>query len=178
MCPSVPALTAGAMADQLKGPSIMSIQIIKSGRSRRDARVHQYMQEIRDIARGGFNRRDLLKLGLVMGGAGLAALDGFRGFRPHWAHAKNGGGGREGAGGLALESPPNTPFVEPLPIPPTLTPVRLNPTPTKGTDPLASVVTGFTEISRPDHQRWEEFLPVRMYETIEAAVSHNFYVAK
>src|SRR3989441_6147281 len=96
------------------GGSAMSIQVLKSGRRRQEELVSRYMQEIRDIAKGGFNRRELLKMGLVMGGAGLIELAGMRGFKPYWAHADN---------AIPFISPPNTPFVDPLPIPPTMRPV-------------------------------------------------------
>jgi FtsP/CotA-like multicopper oxidase with cupredoxin domain len=56
-------------------------------------------------------------------------------------------------------------------------PVTLTPAPTKGPNPLPSAVTGFTEAPRADHQRWEEFLPTEMYESVERAVPHSFYPA-
>jgi len=147
----------------------MPIHIIKSDRRKTEQLASRYMQEIRDIAKGGFSRRELLKMGLVLGGTGLAALHGIPNFRPHWAHADD---------GIPFISPPNTPFVDPLPIPPVMQPVSLNPAPTKGPNPLPSAVMGFKEADRPDHQRWEEFLPVTMYESVERAVSHNFYPAR
>jgi FtsP/CotA-like multicopper oxidase with cupredoxin domain len=136
-----------------------------------ERRVGRYMQEIRDIVKAGLNRRELLRMGLVMGGAGAAALQGAKNFKPHWAHAAS------GSGGLELRSPRNSPFVDPLPIPPVMRPVTLNPAPTKGPNPVPSAVPGslFTEANRPDHQRWEEFVPTKMYESIEKAVPHDFY---
>jgi len=136
-----------------------------SGSDAHEKRVSRYMQEIRDIAKAGLSRRELFRIGLVMGGAGAAALQGARNFKPYWAHADS----------LSLRSPRNTPFVDPLPIPPVMKPVALNPAPTKGTNPVPSAVTGFTEASRPDHQRWEELLPAEMYESVEKAVPHDFY---
>jgi len=130
------------------------------------------MQEIRDIAKAGLSRRELFRIGLVTGGAGAAALQGMQGFKPYWAHAAKGSGS---GGSLELRSPRNTPFVDPLPIPPVMKPVPLNPAPTKGTNPVPSAVTGFPEASRPDHQRWEELLPAEMYESVEKAVPHDFY---
>ena len=65
----------------------MALHIIKGDRNEQERKVHRYMQEIRDIARGGFNRRELLKMGLVLGGAGLIELAGMPNFRPFWAHA-------------------------------------------------------------------------------------------
>jgi len=134
--------------------------------------VGWYMQEIRDIAKAGLSRRELFRLGLVMGGGGAAALQGARGFKPYWAHAASGPGS---GGSLTLRSPRNTPFIDSLPIPPVMQPVTLNPGPTKGPNPVRSAVTGFTETNRPDHQRWEEFLPATMYESVEKAVPHDFY---
>lgn len=144
------------------------------GSKENEKRVGRYMQEIRDIAKAGLNRRELFRMGLVMGGGGLAALQGARGFKPYWAHAASGSGS---GGSLELRSPRNTPFIDPLPIPPVMQPVTLSPAPTKGTNPVPSAVPGslFTEASRPDHQRWEEFPPAKMYESIEKAVPHDFY---
>ena len=136
------------------------------GSKENEKRVGRYMQEIRDIAKAGFSRRELFRMGLVMGGGGLAALQGVRNFKPHWAHADN---------SLPFRSPRNTPFVDPLPIPPVMRPVTLTPAPTKGTNPARSAVNGFAEATRPDHQRWEQFLPAKMYESIEKAVPHDFY---
>ncbi len=85
------------------------------GSKENEKRVGRYMQEIRDIAKAGLNRRELFRMGLVMGGGGLAALQGARGFKPYWAHAAKGSGS---GGSLELRSPRNTPFIDPLPIPP------------------------------------------------------------
>ena len=150
----------------------MSRKCGSSNEKEMESRVIRYMQEVRDISKAGLNRRELLRMGLVMGGAGAAALQGARGFKPYWAHAASGSGS---GGSLELRSPRNTPFVDPLPIPPVMRPVTLNPAPTKGTNPALSAVTGFSEATRPDHQRWEELLPVTMYESIEKAVPHDFY---
>jgi len=163
----------------------MSIQVLKSGRRRQEELVSRYMQEIRDIAKGGFNRRELLKMGLVMGGAGLIELAGMRGFKPYWAHADN---------AIPFISPPNTPFVDPLPIPPTMRPVTLNPAPTKARNPNPAAgpgpvngvpdVRGFTEGRVEPHQRWTQFggasetapgFNGTMLESVEQAVRFNFY---
>ncbi|HSB71413.1 MAG TPA: multicopper oxidase domain-containing protein [Candidatus Methylomirabilis sp.] len=157
----------------------MPLHIIKADRLNHERTVHRYMQEMREIARGGFSRRELLKMGLVMGGAGLIELAGMPTFRPYWAHADD---------GIPFTSPPNTPFTDPLPILPVMKPVTLNPAPTKGPNPVHAArvpsppnvvdVTGFPETDRPFHQRWEEFLPKEMYESVEQAVLHNFYPAR
>ena len=104
----------------------MAPHIRSSGSNEHEKRVSRYMQEIRDIAKAGLSRRELFRMGLVMGGAGAAALQGARGFKPYWAHADS----------LPFRSPRNTPFIDPLPIPPVMRPVTLNPAPTKGTNPV------------------------------------------
>jgi hypothetical protein len=71
----------------------------------------RYMQEIRDIVKAGLSRRELLRTGLVSGSAGLLALYGLRHFKPYWGHAQL------LADEINFNSPPNTPFVDPLPIP-------------------------------------------------------------
>jgi hypothetical protein len=68
-------------------------------------------------------------------------------------------------------SPANTPFQDPLPIPPTLSVKTLSPAPTK------SANIGAGEAARADHQRWDQFLPQKTYELEEVAVSENFYPA-
>ena len=65
----------------------MAPRVVTSGSKENEKRVGRYMQEIRDIAKAGLNRRELFRMGLVMGGAGAAALQGVRGFKPYWAHA-------------------------------------------------------------------------------------------
>src|SRR6266852_5786246 len=134
----------------LQGVEVMSLHIIKSDRRKEEERIGRYMQEIRDIVAARLSRRELLRMGLVMGGAGLLALHGTRNFRPYWAHADD-------DHDLRLTSPPNTPFVDPLPIPPVLQQTTLNPAPTFGTNPTAvpgarPVIGGFTEAARDAHQ--------------------------
>ena len=157
----------------------MAIQILKADRRQQEKRIGRYMQEIRDIVRGGFDRRELLKMGLVMGGAGLLAMRGMRNFRPYWAHADDNSG-------IRVISPPNTPFQDPLPIPPVMQRTTLDPAPTKGPNPAPSALTGFTETKRPDHQRWTQFRGTSdtapgftgaMYEILELPVQHDFYPA-
>ena len=152
-----------------------------SGRKNLDTRIGRYMQEIRDIVKAKLSRRELLRMGLVSGSSGLLALYGMRHFKPYWGHAQL------LANELELHSPPNTPFVEPLPIPQALQQTTLFPAPTKGTNSVVSAVTGFPEAVRPDHQRWTEFgghsdtLPGftdPQYEIIEQAVEHDFYPAR
>ena len=121
---------------------------IKSGDWRRmEKESERYMQEIRDIVSARLSRRELLKLGLVMGGAGLLGLSGVKPFKPYWAHA----------GRKVVCFPPTLEFVEPLPIPPAMTPVTLNPQPTMGVNLALSSVNGFREAIRNPHQRWTEF---------------------
>src|SRR5215468_1541928 len=147
-------------------------------RQNMDKLVGRYMQEIRDIVKAGLSRRELLRMGLVSGSSGLLALYGMRHFKPYWGHAQL------FADEIQFNSPPNTPFVDPLPIPQPVQTTPLSPAPTKGTNPVASVVTGFTEADRPDHQRWTEFggqsdtgagFTGPQYELIEQAVEHDFY---
>src|SRR5215467_404715 len=116
-----------------------------------DKLVGRYMQEIRDIVKAGLSRRELLRIGLVSGSSGLLALYDMRNFKPYWGHT------RLFADEIKFNSPPNTPFVDPLPIPQPVQTRTLSPAPTKGTNPVASAVTGFTEAPRDPHQRWTEF---------------------
>jgi len=155
---------------------IVAIQILRRRGGPQQLRADRYMREIRDIVKGGFSRRELLKMGLVMGSEGLFAMRGMRAFRPYWAHADDGGAVRH-------VSPPNTPFVDPLPIPRVVRPATLDPAPTRGSNPLRSSATGFTETNRPDHQRWTEFggyataagCAATQHELVEMAVQNDFY---
>jgi len=56
----------------------MAPHIRSSGSDAHEKIVSRYMQEIRDIAKAGLNRRELLRMGLVMGGAGAAAEEDAR----------------------------------------------------------------------------------------------------
>jgi hypothetical protein len=132
------------------------------------------MREMREIAAANLDRRDLLKLGLVAGSSGVAALAGTRGFTPYWAHASN----------LQFASPPNRyPFSEPLPISAVMQPIALHPRPTKARNTSPSTYKSFGEAPRPDHQRWSRFggsdtvpgFVGAQCESIEKAVSHDFY---
>src|SRR5215467_1809881 len=124
---------------------------MKSDGRNMEKSLGRYMQEIRDIVQAGLSRRELLRMGLVSGSSGLLALYGMRHFKPYWGHAQL------FANEIKFNSPPNTPFVDPLPIPQPVQQTTLSPKPTKGTNPVASAVTGFTEAVRLDHQRWTEF---------------------
>ncbi len=157
----------------------MSLQIINNFRRRQhEDAVAAYMREIREIQGAGFDRRELLKLGLVAGSSGLAALAAAPSFRPHWAHAA----------ALTLVSPPNTPFIDPLPIPHVLTPKQLDPLPTMGPNPALSGYNGFYECARPAHQQWTQGLggistqaagfAGKMYESCVSEVMHSFYPAQ
>src|SRR5262249_22219489 len=128
----------------------MPLGIITSGRNQQEKLVAKYMQEIRDIVKARLGRRELLRLGLVLGAGGVAAMRGMRDFRPYWAYADD---------DVKFISPPNTPFQDPLPIPPVIGATTLNPAPTKGTNSAPSALTGFTEAERPEHQFWDQFLP-------------------
>jgi FtsP/CotA-like multicopper oxidase with cupredoxin domain len=130
----------------------------------------RYMKEIRDADKANLTVRQYLREGLVSGGAGLLALSGMRNFRPYWAHASHSVDGITGTSGQPI-SPPNTPFQDPLPIPPTLAVKTLNPAPTKAANTAAG------EAARADHQKWEQFLPQKTYEIEQVAVSEQFYPA-
>lgn len=163
----------------------MAIHIIESTGRREKRGTARYLKEIRELSKAGLTRRDLFKMGLVMSGAGLLALRATR------------TGAQPGTNPpTSLMSPPNTPFVDPLPIPPILQPTTLDPLPTKGPNPFSSTnsvviakgagpVTpfGFVEAGRPDHQRWTEFggasdgpgFDGPQFESIAMPVKHDFY---
>lgn len=97
----------------------------------------------------GLSRRELIQSGVVAGGTAFLLTQTVR------ARAQFGGGGFGGS----TDSPPTTPFVDELPIPPTVQPVQaLNPAP----QPAA-------------HQRYDEFLPQRLYEISMTEALHSFH---
>lgn len=175
------------------------MQIITSDTSKREKITGQYMQQIRELARARLSRRELISMGLMIGGVGLVAGqargdDGPPSLPPcrfpclgvcddTWINDPT-----------PLSSPPNTPFVDPLPIPAPLQTTILDPAPTKGMNPDPSALTGFTEARlpfppgdppRPDHQFWERFggsaegpgFSGPQYELIERERLHNYYPA-
>jgi hypothetical protein len=145
----------------------MPFEIMKSHKGEKGKVVARYMQEIRDAAKAGLGRRELLRLGLLMGGSGLGALRGLRDFKPTRAHADEN----------RVTSPPNTPFQDPLSIPPVVGGTVLNPEPTKGPNPTPSALTGFTEARTEEHQFFDQFPPKQEHELVEQEVQHQFYPA-
>lgn len=98
-----------------------------------------------------FNRRELLKLGLVASAGSAGYLISKTGF------------GQSNAG-----SPRTRPFVDPLPIPPVKTPVSvLNPAPRQS--PLPG------EGRRRAHQAYTRFPPQKYYEVHQKVGRHRFH---
>jgi FtsP/CotA-like multicopper oxidase with cupredoxin domain len=67
------------------------------------------------------------------------------------------------------QSPPHTPFVDDLPVPPVAVPQFLNPFPTEAAN------TGNGEAARAPHQRWFEFFPLLHYQLEARASTHRFH---
>ncbi|MCZ7625804.1 MAG: hypothetical protein M5R38_08135 [Candidatus Methylomirabilis sp.] len=99
---------------------------IEAGGEQKEKLVGRYIQQVREIAKARLSRRELLRMGLVMSGGGLAGLHGLGNARLSWAHSES-----ESSpvclgipqdvwinDPTTLISPRNTPFVDPLPIPP------------------------------------------------------------
>ena len=155
------------------GASAMPLNIISSHTGMKERQAGRYMQEVRDLVKAGLSRRELLRMGLAAGSGGLLAVHGCGG--------GGGGGGSSIASVSPLSdglpddpSPPNTPYSEPLPVN-AMSPTILDPAPTDATNPTPSPTTGCREAVRPSHQKWSEFLPVAMYESVEREVLHHFY---
>lgn len=66
------------------------------------------------------------------------------------------------------QSPPTTPFVQALPIPPIAIPTILNPQPT------VSANTAAGEAPRADHQDFNQFFPLAQYEVFIQPTLHQF----
>jgi FtsP/CotA-like multicopper oxidase with cupredoxin domain len=103
------------------------------------------------------NRRELFKLGLLGGAAVLMPSARRSGMELLWADDRP-------------ASPPTRPFIVELPIPPRAEPVAsLSPAPTAA----ANIAGG--EAPRPDHQRFAEFAPKKLYELHEVEALHSFH---
>src|SRR5262245_31148399 len=100
----------------------------------------------------GLARRDLVKMGVLAAGGFLIG--------------RRTGNTAPPLAGLP-PSPPLNPFVEPLPIPPVLLPVTLNPAPAEF--PVAG------EAPRAPHQFWNRFLPQRTYQLEAIRAQHSFH---
>src|SRR5438128_7343088 len=119
----------------------------------RDAEIARRNRQ--ELITAKLSRRDLIKLGLLTGSGLLVAKRGLS------ARAA------EAAG--ELSSPPTTPFVVPLPIPPIAEPVpSLTPAPRAEPNPAAG------EARQATHQRCDEFLPRAFSELHEREAPHSF----
>lgn len=119
--------------------------------------------------KSGITRRKMLKIGAATGGVTL--LTSTKSFRTHFLEQTvQAQSGTEDCLINPGQSPPTTPFLQALPIPPIAIPkFRLNPAPTKH----ANIEAG--EAPRGDHQRWEEFRPQLYYDIHTKPGLHRFH---
>ncbi|HVI70814.1 MAG TPA: hypothetical protein VM656_04925, partial [Pyrinomonadaceae bacterium] len=126
---------------------------------RREKEIKNAAKNRREIIAARLNRRDMIKAGLLTSAGyliqknGLSARAQFSGSdcdRRWW----------DGSGGNGTPvSPPTTPFVEPMPIPPIAQTVpALSPAPT------AAPNTGAGEARTRNHQAFTTLPPVKFYE--------------
>ena len=117
----------------------------------RDAEVARRNRQ--ELIAAKLGRRDLMKLGLLTASGLLVAKRGLS--------ARVAG---------ATSSPPTTPFIAPLPIPPVLEPqASMTPAPQAEPNP------GAGEARLGVHQRWDEFLPKELYEVHAREAQHSFH---
>ena len=117
----------------------------------RDAEVARRNRQ--ELIAAKLGRRDLMKLGLLTASGLLVAKRGLS--------ARVAG---------ATSSPPTTPFIAPLPIPPVLEPqASMTPAPQAEPNPAAG------EARRVVHQRWDEFLPKELHEVRAREAQHSFH---
>ena len=117
----------------------------------RDAEVARRNRQ--ELIAAKLGRRDLMKLGLLTASGLLVAKRGLS--------ARVAG---------ATSSPPTTPFIAPLPIPPVLEPqASMTPAPQAAPNPSAG------EARLAVHQRWDEFLPKELYEVHAREAQHSFH---
>jgi FtsP/CotA-like multicopper oxidase with cupredoxin domain len=99
-----------------------------------------------EIVDAKLSRRDLFKMGLLTGGGFLVT--------------KMGLSSRAAGAASTVVSPPTTPWIEPLPIPPVAQPVDVS---TWECAPQQACNTAMGEGGRPDgHQFWEQYDPARV----------------
>ena len=122
------------------------------------------------------SRREILKLGAMTGGAAILSSTSLRA-RAQISQSSYGGG----SGSFPLcndrcysncptASPPVTPFMAALPIPPVAQPVSsLDPAPTLNAN------TAGGEAPRAAHQRWSEFMPTVFYDIHAQEFNHSFH---
>ncbi|WP_437949942.1 multicopper oxidase domain-containing protein [Sorangium sp. So ce296] len=103
-----------------------------------------------EIIQAGLTRRDLVKMGLIAGSGYLVTKTGLS------ARASE-----------EPESPPTTPWSQPLVVPPVASNVTLTPAPAE----LA--VTG--EAARAAHPFWTRFLPQKRYELRAQVFQHSYH---
>ena len=131
---------------------------------RREKEIKNAAKNRREIIAAQLSRRDLIKAGLLTSAGYLIQKNGLS------ARAQFGGGGSfgsgcdrrwwDGSGGNGTPvSPPTTPFLEPMPIPPVAQPVTtLSPAPT-----INPNTVGGEARTRP-HQAFTQFAPQKLYE--------------
>jgi FtsP/CotA-like multicopper oxidase with cupredoxin domain len=130
---------------------------------RREREIRNAARNRREIIAARLSRRDLIKAGLLTSAGYLIQKNGLS------ARAQFGGGGGfgdcdrrwwDGSGGNGTPvSPPTTPFVEPMPIPPIAqTVAALNPAPTVAPNTAAG------EQRTRNHQALTTLPPVKFYE--------------
>lgn len=131
---------------------------------RREREIRNAAKNRREIIAARLSRRDLIKAGLLTSAGYLIQKNGLS------ARAQFGGGGSfgsgcdrrwfDGSGGNGTPvSPPTTPFVEPMPIPPIAQPVAsLSPAPTVNPNTAAGEAR-----TRP-HQALTTLAPQKFYE--------------
>lgn len=118
--------------------------------------IDHYMAFVREIQHARLSRRELVKLGLVTAGGTFAARRGF--FR-----------GAQAAD-LKNISPPTTPWLEELPVPPVKEPSpALTPAPQKAPNLAAGEVRGVP------HQAWDALPPTTFYDLHAREALHSFH---
>ena len=108
------------------------------------------MKDKLDQAKAKLSRRELIKLGLLSGGAAMLTLNS-KSTLAQWS-----GGGSFGGG--STSSPATTPFVDALPIP-----------------PVAQPVTMPTDVNTAAFQRYNEFPAQKFYELSQEERLYSFH---
>jgi FtsP/CotA-like multicopper oxidase with cupredoxin domain len=132
---------------------------------RKEKEVRDAQRNRREIIKAQLSRRDLMKMGLLTSAGFLIPKNGLSARAPQFGGGGGFGGncfGFYGQGGTPV-SPPTTPYLEPMPIPPIAQPVA-NADALTGPLPQATPNTAANEGRTRDHQAFTTLPPQKYYE--------------
>lgn len=136
--------------------------------------ANRYIALQHELTQAGYTRRSLLKSGLILTSAGVVSAATNHDFLLNTVYAASGGSSTS----PLIVSPRNTPWQDPLPIPPVLKPSNLAGMQcTEQPSAVISALTGYTEVRTEAHQMWNDFQPKVGYDVFLQEIEMNAYPA-